>query len=99
MSRNSFNNQPHILNASSNLLGICFVLTTGLKLTNTSDHTLADEVSIIAALGFIIACIQSFISMRIESAKYKFELSAEYVFIVSMIILFIAVFIFAKGIL
>jgi hypothetical protein len=99
VSRKSSYNQPHILHASSNLLGICFVLITGLKLTNNTDHTLSDEFSIVAALGFIISCILSFISMRVESIKFNYELIADYIFLISMITLFIAVFIFARGIL
>ena len=33
---------PHILNASSNLLGLCFVVLTSLKLLNIAGKTIID---------------------------------------------------------
>jgi hypothetical protein len=36
---------PHILNASSNLLGICFVVLTSLKVLNVAKNTIIDEVA------------------------------------------------------
>ena len=39
---------PHILNASSNLLGICFIVLTSLKLMDKSEKTVIDEVTIVA---------------------------------------------------
>lgn len=93
------NRQPHILNAASNLLGICFVLIAGLKLSGASDHTLADEISMASALGFMLSCILSFVSMRAGRFDYRYERIADYIFIASMICLFVAVSIFAKNLL
>ena len=41
---------PHILNASTNLLGICLGLITGLRLTNFGETSVGDEVAWAAAL-------------------------------------------------
>ncbi len=55
--------KPHILNASSNLLGICFVIITGLRLTEKSVNTLADEICMVTALLFIASCLLSYLSI------------------------------------
>jgi hypothetical protein len=87
--------QPHILNASSNLVGICLVLVTGLKLTGASDHTLADEISVGSAFAFIISCVTSYLSMRIAKRASFYETIADYLFLLGMFTLFIAVTAFA----
>jgi hypothetical protein len=38
MEKKRNNKSPHILNASSNLLGICFVVLTSLKVLNISKN-------------------------------------------------------------
>ncbi|WP_431198565.1 hypothetical protein ACRQ5D_28840 [Mucilaginibacter sp. P25] len=43
MTRND--KSPHILNAASNLLGLCFVVLTSLKFLKMSDRTYIDENS------------------------------------------------------
>jgi hypothetical protein len=88
---------PHILNASSNLLGICFILITGLRLTNVSTATLADDISLFAALNFLSACVLSYLSIRIEKETMRLERWADYLFIIGMISLFIAIAAFSTG--
>jgi hypothetical protein len=39
---------PHILNASSNLLGLCFVVLTSLKFLKLTDRTYIDETVAVA---------------------------------------------------
>ena len=36
---------PQILNASTNLLGICFAIITGLKVTGSNPKSYADEIA------------------------------------------------------
>ncbi|WP_253810054.1 hypothetical protein [Hydrotalea flava] len=55
---------PHILNTSSNLLGICFILLASLKVMNISDKTFIDEVTTIVIVLFMASCILSFIAIR-----------------------------------
>ncbi len=47
----------HILNAASNLLGICFIVLTSLKLLNQSQKTVIDEITITAIVSFMTSCI------------------------------------------
>lgn len=85
---------PHILNASSNLLGICFIIITGLRLTNESSNTL---VSLFAALNFLAACVLSYLSIRIEKETIRLERWADYLFLIGMTSLFVAILAFSKG--
>jgi len=55
---------PNILNAATNLLGICFVIIAGLKLTNSNSRSFADEVAWVAALLFILAVYLSYAAIR-----------------------------------
>ena len=87
--------QPHILNASSSLLGICFVIVTGLKITGVSRHTLADETSLVAAAGFAASCVSSYASMRAGRNAMTYEQIADYLFFASLLLLFGAVLVFA----
>ncbi len=87
-----------ILNASSNLLGICFVLVTGMKLTGVSDKTFADEICLFSAFCFLCACVFSYVSMRTEREDGLFERTADYLFLGGLVSLFIAVAVFAEGV-
>lgn len=91
--------QPHILNAASNLTGICFVLITGLKLTQAADASLADEISLFAAVAFIASCVLSYISIRADKYAARYEQIADYLFLSGIFALFIAVTAFARDLL
>jgi hypothetical protein len=91
--------QPYILNASCNLMGMCFIIITGLKLTNTASATYADEVSTFAALLFMVSCVMSYLSIRQEKFADKYENIADGFFMVGMVSLFAAVIMFANNIL
>ncbi len=92
------NGKPyHILNAASNLLGICFVIITGLKLTNAGAATFADDISLFAALNFLGACLVSYLSIRIEKDAIRLERWADYMFLVGIISLFVAIAAFSMG--
>jgi len=91
--------QPHILTASSNLLGICFILITGIKFTNANLTTYADEFAIISSIGFLVSCILSYISLRSEKSKNeeRYEKYADLCFLFGLVSLFLAVIIFSTG--
>jgi hypothetical protein len=61
---NQNDKSPHILNASSNLLGLCFVVLTSLKLFKISQKTFIDELTSVAIVLFMASCILSFLSIR-----------------------------------
>lgn len=84
---------PHILNASSNLLGFCLLIITSLKITNSDGNTYLDEFSGVAAMLFAVSCIFSFMSIRAKNEKHQniFESIADVLFFGALICIFFAV--------
>ncbi len=81
---------PHILNASSNLLGICFVVLTSLKLLKVSDTTIIDELTAFTILALMASSIFSFLSLRSESNRAKYyERIADTIFLIGLILMFV----------
>ncbi|SEF49519.1 hypothetical protein SAMN05421847_0134 [Halpernia humi] len=84
---------PHILNASSNLLGFCLLIITSLKITKTDNTTYLDEFAGVAALCFTLSCIFSFMSIRTKNSRFKiiYETIADFLFFGALICIFLAV--------
>jgi hypothetical protein len=55
---------PHILNAASNLLGICFLIITGLALTKSNSRSFADEIAWGAAILFLLSLGLAYLAIR-----------------------------------
>ena len=89
--------QAHILNAASNLLWICFVLITGLKVAGVSHGTYLDEIVIFAAVLFVSSCLLSYASIRTEKRTGRLERLADICFLVGLICLSIAVLTYGLG--
>ena len=85
--------QPHILTTASNLLGISLLIVTGLKISNASINSYADEVSIFAAFFMLLSCILSYLSMAIEGEKLatRLEAVADVLFMAGLLSLFVAI--------
>lgn len=83
---------PHILNASSNLLGICFVVLTSMKLLKLNATTYIDELTAITMVSLMISCILSFLSIRssISSLAKKYETIADLAFLAGLAFMFFA---------
>ncbi|MEO6550632.1 MAG: hypothetical protein ABIN94_21685 [Ferruginibacter sp.] len=83
------NTSEHILNTSSNLLGICFIVLTSLKLLKMQGDTLVDEFTTGAMIVFMISCILSFLSLK-SSGRIgrRYESIAEILFLTGLICLF-----------
>lgn len=86
---------PHILNTSSNLLGLCFLVLTSIRLLNVSGKTIIDEVVSIAALAFMVSSILSFLSMKTINDKKggRLENIADYFFMSGLFTLFLVIMI------
>ncbi len=81
-----------ILNTSANLLGICFVVITGLNVSSLADHTYMDEIAGIASIFFVISAIFSYIFIRKASASNAFLFRiADILFILGICILSLAI--------
>jgi len=86
----------HILNASSNLLGICFIVLTSLKkILNLSEKTVIDEITVVAIILFMISCMLSFLSIRRKNEKsIRYENIADFFFLGGISLLFVTTMLF-----
>ncbi|MDQ0782395.1 hypothetical protein [Chryseobacterium sp. W4I1] len=84
---------PHILNASSNLLGFSLIIITSLKITKMSAHTHLDEFASLACLLFACSCFSSFLAIRTKNEKRetKYETIADYLFLIALFCIVLAV--------
>ncbi|MFM9909244.1 MAG: hypothetical protein ACKVOW_07845 [Chitinophagaceae bacterium] len=86
---NKKNTSPHILNTSSNLLGICFIVLTSLKVMKVQHETSIDEFTAAAMILFMTSSILSFLSIKTNSDKSdKFENIADIFFLMGLCCLF-----------
>ena len=89
---NNSNKAPHILNTSANLLSICFLALTSLKVLKLSETTFIDECTSVATILFMSSSILSFLSIRSTSGKsIKYENIADLIFLAGPICLFITI--------
>jgi hypothetical protein len=89
------NRSPHILNAASNLLGICFVIIGGLKLTNMNARSYSDETAWAAALLLFVSVMISYLSIRNGGARRWQTIGADAAFIAGIVTLMTSVVIAA----
>jgi len=90
---------PHILNASSNLLGICFIVLTSVKLLKKDKTTIIDEITVVAIILFMTSCILSFLSIRKLTRKsVVFEQVADIIFLGGLSLLFLTTVLFSLNV-
>lgn len=89
---------PHILNASSNLLGLCFVVLTSLKLLNIAHRTIIDELTACAIVLFMASCLLSFLSIRGHRNSQRYEAIADFLFLGGIVLLFVTTLLFSFNI-
>jgi len=83
------NTSPHILNTSSNLLGICFIVLTSLRLLKLQGKTVIDEFTAAAMILFMISSILSFLALRSKNKSGdRLEDIADICFLVGLFCLF-----------
>ncbi|MEJ7681726.1 MAG: hypothetical protein WKG06_28540 [Segetibacter sp.] len=84
------NKSAHILNTSSNLLGLCFIVLTSLQVLKLKQTSLIDEFTAIATICFMVSSILSFLSIRSNSKLgIKYENISDFFFITGLSVLFI----------
>ncbi len=89
----------HILNTSSNLLGICFIVLTSLKVLNISGKTIIDEITIVAIFLFMTSGVLSFLSIRGKTKMSNtLENIADLIFLGGLFLLFITTILFSLNI-
>jgi len=84
---------PHILNASTNLLGFCLVIITSLKIAKFNHHSYLDEFTIGAIFCLMMSCVLSFLAIKSskENASNRLENIADVLFFAALICISLAV--------
>ncbi len=82
--RDRKNIAQHILQTAANLLGLCFVLLSFIKLSKMSDETIIDEALGIEIILFLASCIFSYASMRSQRHAEKYEKIADIIFLIGL---------------
>jgi hypothetical protein len=77
----------HILPTSSNLLGLCFVILTFIKVLKLEHETLIDEIVAITIVLFFISSFFSYVSMRSAKWVQSYEKIADSIFLIGLFLL------------
>lgn len=72
---------PHILSASANLLGFCFLVLTSLRALHLSNASYVDEITACVMIAFTASTLFSFLSMHRKGGKEWFETVADVCFL------------------
>ena len=86
---------PQILNASTNLLGICFVIITGLKLTGSNPKSYADEIAWIAVVCFLSSTLLSYLVIGDNGLAHRRRAWSHRTFLAGILSLAASVFVAA----
>ena len=77
----------HILPTSSNLLGLCFVILTFIKMMKLGHETIIDEIVATAIALFFISSFFSYVSMRSDRRSQLCEKFADSIFLIGLFFL------------
>jgi hypothetical protein len=82
--KDSGNIAKHIFPTASNLLGLCFVLLSFIKVSKMSGETIIDEILGIEIILFLASSIFSYASMRSRRQTDKYEKIADIIFLIAL---------------
>jgi hypothetical protein len=77
----------HILPTAANLLGICFIILSFMKVTRMGLETVIDELMAAAIVIFLVACLFSYASIRSLDKAEPFEKIADGIFVLGLVLL------------
>lgn len=80
---------PHVLNASTNLVGFSFILLTSLKLFKLGGNGIVSQLVAVVVVSFILCSFFSFLSLRSpsETLTRRYEIIADYIFVSALVLL------------
>ena len=84
---NKKNISRHILPTSANLLGLCFVILSFIKVLKLGNETIIDELVVLAIVLFFTASFFSYVSMRSDKWAQSCEKIADTIFLIGLFIL------------
>ena len=77
----------HILPTASNLLGICFVILSFMKVTRMGLETIIDEAVSIAIVLFLVSSLYSYAAIRSSKRSDRYEKIADVIFLIGLSLL------------
>jgi hypothetical protein len=87
----------HILSASANLLGICFLIFNIIRVSKMHEKTLLDDLCLVAILLFMASSVMSYSSIRSTVKQESYEKAADTIFIGALLFLCMVTTIAALG--
>jgi hypothetical protein len=80
---------PHVLNAASNLMGICFLIQTSIRVLGYRSKSYIDECTAAATCFFMLACLFSYLALRNSAANRSLRLEriADMSFLLGLVLL------------
>ncbi len=85
--KNGKNISHHILPTAANLLGLCFVILSVIKVMKLGAETIIDELVAAAVFVFLVASIFSYASIRSKTQTDRYEKIADIVFLTGLVLL------------
>jgi hypothetical protein len=77
----------HILPTAANLLGLCFVILSVIKVMKLGAETIIDEMVAVAIIVFLVASVFSYASIRSQTRADHYEKVADIVFLSGLCLL------------
>jgi hypothetical protein len=74
----------HILPTAANLLGLCFVILSVIKIMKLGAETIIDEMAALGVVIFLVASIFSYASIRSQTRTDLYEKIADIVFLAGL---------------
>ncbi len=89
---------PHVFAVSATMVGVCLTVIGIISIISIYHKaaTIADDLTAVNALVFLLACAASYLSMRAKERqrRYSLERAADYLFLTGLfMVAFICVFI------
>ena len=84
---NKKNISRHILPTSSNLLGLCFVILSFIRVLKLGNETIIDELVTVAIVLFFTSSFFSYVSMRSNRWAELCEKIADTIFLIGLFLL------------
>jgi hypothetical protein len=77
----------HILPTSANLLGLCFVILSFIRVSKLGHETIIDEMAALAIGFFFSSSFFSYVSMRSNKRAELYEKIADSIFLIGLFLL------------
>ena len=74
----------HILPTAANLLGLCFVILSFIRVMKLGAETIIDEMVAVAIIIFLVASIFSYASIRSQTRTDLYEKIADAIFLAGL---------------